>query len=214
MLTLTIPRAPFSMEEPWAIPKACSPVTLRRAQDGEAPRLLTTMAAYYDDTQLTLVFICDDDHIVSTHMVHDAPLYEEDVVEAFLAPEHLEEYLELEVSPRGTTLDARLQSPDGVRATMKTELDWTCEGLTAATVIDYENGTPIELHVVLRIPFAALGRSAPRDGETWRANFFRIDRHPAEGDEFSAWSPTMKTPADFHVAAAFGTLRFVDGSAR
>ena len=55
---------------------------------------------------------------------------------------------------------------------------------------------------------AALGREKPRDGETWRANFFRIDRHPQHGDEYSAWQPTMKDPADFHIAECFGTLTF------
>ncbi len=58
------------------------------------------------------------------------------------------------------------------------------------------------------MPFAALGRGEPREGETWRVNFFRIDRHPEKGDEYSAWQPTMKNPADFHVPAAFGTIRF------
>ena len=207
--TLIVPRARFSLEEPWAIPEVCTAVSLRNAQDGSAPRLTTTFAAYHDGVDLTLVFLAEDDHIVSTHVEHDAPLYEEDVVEAFLAPARLEEYLELEVSPRGTTFDARITSPDGVRATMKGDLGWTCEGLAAATFIDTVNGQPRSLRVVMRIPFAALGTHTPRAGETWRANFFRIDRHDS-GDEYSAWSPTMKTPADFHVAAAFGTLRFAD----
>src|SRR5438309_1861222 len=59
------------------------------------------------------------------------------------------------------------------------------------------------MQIVIRIPFAALKKS-----DEWRANFFRIDRSAANGDEFSAWQPTMKTPPDFHVTAAFGTLRF------
>jgi hypothetical protein len=53
-----------------------------------------------------------------------------------------------------------------------------------------------------------LGRPTPVAGETWRANFFRIDRHPELGDEYSAWQPTMRSPADFHVGEAFGTLKF------
>jgi hypothetical protein len=200
---LAVPRAGFSLEEPWDIPGACTPVALRRATDGAAPRLATTFAAYFDDQYLTLVFIGEDDHVVATHFEHDAPLYEEDVVEAFLAPACVEEYFELEVSPRGTTFDARLESPDGIRQTMKTDRSWTCEGLIAAVRL---TGTTFE--TVLRIPFRALGCETPETGETWRANFFRIDRHPEAGDDYAAWSPTLKTPADFHVAHAFGTLRF------
>jgi hypothetical protein len=66
----------------------------------------------------------------------------------------------------------------------------------------------MSIDTIVRIPFSSVGRATPGDGETWRGNFFRIDRHPDHGDEFSAWQPTLKNPADFHVAAAFGALRF------
>jgi hypothetical protein len=59
----------------------------------------------------------------------------------------------------------------------------------------------------VRIPFSGLECESPSAGTAWRGNLFRIDRHEA-GDEFSAWSPTMRDPADFHVAAAFGTWIF------
>jgi hypothetical protein len=38
----------------------------------------------------------------------------------------------------------------------------------------------------------------------WRANFYRVDR--GAKDEFSAWSPPGKAPADFHEARWFGRL--------
>jgi hypothetical protein len=112
------------------------------------------------------------------------------------------------VSPHGTIFDAAIDSPDGVRATMRTDREWSCDGLVAAVRKVTESNGEMSTDTLLRIPFAALGRAHPRDGETWRVNFFRIDRHPEEGDEFSAWQPSLKSPADFHVAAAFGTIRF------
>lgn len=191
------------MDEPWAIPGGCAPVALKRATDGAAPRLATTVAAYYDDDFLTVVFDADDDGVVATYLEHDEPLWEEDVVEIFLAPEGLTPYVEIEVNPLGTTFDARIDSPDGVRTTMKTDLAWTCEGLFAA--LRRDDGARVQ--IVIRIPFAALQRRPDAGGE-WRANFFRIDRSASHGDDFSAWQPTMKTPPDFHVTAAFGALRF------
>lgn len=161
------------------------------------------MAVYYDDDFLTVVFHADDDEIVATFLGHDEPLWQEDVFEVFVAPAGLTTYFEIEVNPLGTTFDARIDSPDGVRATMATDIAWTCHGLYAALRRDDAR----ELHVVVRLPFIALGRP-PKEGQEWRANFFRIDRSAAHGDDFSAWQPTMKTPADFHVAAAFGALRF------
>ena len=205
---LAVRRASFSIEDPWAVPPACDPVRMRRATDGAPPRLATSVAAYFDDEFLTVLYACADDHIVATHLRHDAPLYEEDVVEAFLAPSTPGEYFEIEVNPLGTTFDARIESPDGVRSTMRTDLAWTSEGMFAAVRKVVESNGAITIDVVLRVPFASLGRRPPASGERWRANFFRVDRNPRHGDEFSAWQPTLRVPADFHVTAAFGTLRF------
>jgi hypothetical protein len=200
---LIVPFAAFAIEEPWDVPAVCERVALRRATDAGAARQPTTAAIYFDDDLLTIVFSGVDDRVVATHREHDAPLYQEDVVEVFLSPARIEEYFEIEVNPLGTTFDARIESPDGVRSTMKTDLAWTCEGLFAAI---RRSGDAFD--VVIRIPFSALGRTAPANGESWRGNLFRIDRHPERGDEFLAWQPTLRTPADFHVPAAFGTLRF------
>jgi hypothetical protein len=205
---LVVPFAQFTIEEPWNVPEVCAPVKLRRATEAGPVRQRTTAAVYFDDAMLTIVFAAIDDRVVATHLQHDASLWEEDVVEVFLSPSQLTEYFELEVNPLGTTFDARIESPDGVRATMKPDLGWTCDGLFACVRRDVGRIPVATLDVVLRIPFASLGRQTPRNGETWRANLFRIDRHPTFGDEFLAWIPTMRSPADFHVPAAFGTLRF------
>ena len=206
--TLLVARAPFDIGEPWDTPGGCTPFRLRRATDATTPRLATSVSAWYDDDYLTVLFSAADDHVAASHFRHDAPLYEEDVVELFLAPERARDYYEIEVSPVGTVFDARIHSPDGVRATMTTDRDWTCEGLIAAVRQNRESNGAISIDTLLRVPFAALGRSVPGTDETWRANFFRIDRHPRHGDEFSAWQPTLRVPADFHVPDLFGTLRF------
>jgi len=206
--TLIVLRAPFDMEEPWATPAVCTPVRLRVATDASAPRLATSLAAWFDDVCVTFLFSASDDLVTATFVEYDAPLYQEDVVEVFLAPDVPERYFEIEISPRGTIFDARIESPDGVRGTMRVDRDWNCEGLMAAVRRVTESDNTVTIDTVVRVPFASLGRMTPAIGETWRANFFRIDRHPQQGDEFSAWQPTFRLPADFHVTSAFGTLRF------
>lgn len=207
--TLRVLRESMDLEDPWAIPPRCTPFTLRRTTDAAPPRLATTVACWYDTTFLNVLFLAEDDHITATMLEHDAPLYREDVVEVFLAPDTLTRYYELEVNPRGTLFDAILDSPDGTRETMQTDLAWTCVDAFAGVRITRERDQPTHFDTLLRIPFAALGRDTPRDGEEWRANFYRIDRHPTLGNEFTAWQPTLKVPADFHVPAAFGAIRFV-----
>jgi hypothetical protein len=200
---MVVPFAPFSIEDPFDVPPDCERVPLRLSTDGSAPRQKTSVAAYFDDGHLNVVFSGVDDRVVATHLEHDAPLYEEDVVEVFLAPAAATEYFEIELNPLGTTFDARIESPDGVRSTMKADLAWNCDGLFAAVRRDGD-----AFDAVLRIPFASLGVATPANGAEWRANFFRIDREPERGSEFMAWQPTMRNPPDFHVVAAFGTLRF------
>lgn len=206
--TLVVVRGDFEMEDPWMAPAACTPVRLRRAADAAPPRLATSVTVWFDDRYLSILFSAGDDHIEASMREHDAPLYEQDVVEVFFTPDDLTRYFELEVSPRGTVFDARVESPDGNRATMHVDRGWDCEGLVAAVRVVTESDGAMSVDTLLRIPFAAIGRGTPRDGETWRANFFRVDRHPRLGDEFSAWQPTLKSPPDFHVPAAFGTLAF------
>jgi hypothetical protein len=206
--TLAVPCAPFDMEEPWSTPRGCAPVRLRRATDAAAPRLATSVAAWHDDEAVTFLFSGSDDHILATYHHRDDPLYEQDVVEVFFAPETATRYYELEVSPHGTIFDAVIDSPDGIRATMHADKAWTCAGLVVAVRKVIESGGEMSFDTLIRVPFASIGRATPADGEVWRANFFRIDRHPDRGDEYSAWQPTLKEPADFHVAAAFGMLRF------
>lgn len=200
---VTVARAEFSIEEPWSIPDGSQSFELRRTVDGKEPRLRTTVTAYADSECLDLVYQAQDDAVVATYIEHDQPLYEEDVVEVFLAPRDIRRYYEIEVNPIGTTFDARIDSPDGVRATLKDDLAWTCENLFAAI-----RKTPGMVETIVRIPFASLEVPRPAAGEEWRGNFFRVDRDNSRGDEYTAWSPTMKNPADFHVAAAFGRIVF------
>ena len=201
--TLFVRRAAFSIEDPWAVPPRSQRVPLRRATDGAPPRLLTEVVVFADDERLNVLFLSKDEGIVATHLLHDAPLYDEDVVEIFLSPAMPTRYYEIEINPLGTTFDARIDSPDGTRATMRADNGWECASLFAAV-----RKTLDATDTIIRIPFASLDARMPRGGEEWRGNFFRIDRSAAHGDEFSAWQPTLKNPADFHVTSAFGRLVF------
>lgn len=205
--TVIAVRAEFSIEDPWRSPVSALPVRLRLSGDGGAPQLSTTVALYFDDDYLSLIFSASDDHIVATYTVHDDPLYDEDVVEVFLAPARREEYFEIEVNPIGAMFDARIISPDGKRETMRADRDWNAGALAAVRRVVELDGTTT-WDTLLRVPFSAVGRRAPSPGELWLGNFFRIDRHPVRGDEYSAWRPTLRTPPDFHVPGAFGVIEF------
>jgi hypothetical protein len=200
---LPVPRAEFLIDDPWELPASVTPVTLRNAVDGEAPRLATTVGLWWDDRHLNALFAGDDDAVIASYFGHDDPLWQEDVVEIFAAPAAPTRYFEIEVNPLGTVFDAVIHSPDGVRGTMSADLAWTCDGIFVANW-----RTPHHFATIIRMPFASFG-VLPKAGDRWWGNLFRIDRDPSRATEFTAWQPTMKQPADFHVVAAFGEWIFV-----
>lgn len=202
---LYVARRSLDPEQPWRIPDLCHPVPFVDAGRGNAPRQATGLIAYYDDRALYLLYLCDDESVRATLLRRDEPLYTEDVVEAFIAPRTETRYFEFEVNPRGTLFDAIVDSPEGRRESMHVDTAWDCEDLWAA-VRRRESREAKTTEYLVAIPFASLG-ATPDSQSTWRANFFRVDRHDS-GDEFTALSPTMRSPADFHVPDAFVPLVF------
>ncbi len=204
--TVQVIRARLDMRHPFEPPEGAATVVLRNALDGSTPRLSTECSLFHDETGLYLLFAGADEGVVATMRRRDEPLWQEDVVEVFLAPNDPRQYVELEVNPLGTLFDAKIDSPDGDRRTMKADLEWCCTGFRA-TVRRERDPASKTLKVLVFVPFSGLGRIPPAPGEEWWANLFRIDRAP-QGDEFSAWQPTFRNPPDFHVPDAFGRLRF------
>jgi hypothetical protein len=181
-------------------------VALRRAQDGGPPLQATAVRIAYDADALMLRFDCDDRDVWATHAQRDAPLWEEEVVELFLAPgeDDPTEYVEVEVNPLGAVFDARIASPDRRRESMRVDASWNAAGLVA--VVD--RPSPGTWRAELVIPWSDLCVGSPP--RVWRANLFRVERPRDGGHEFSCWSPTFADPPDFHRPASFGRL-ILDG---
>ena len=187
---------------PWASWAQVPAVSLTRSRDGGPPEQATAVRIARDDRALLLRFECDDRDIWATHTQRDAPLWEEEVVEVFLAPGAADpkEYVEIEVNPLGAVFDARVESPEGRRESMRVDAAWNAAGLVAT--VDRE--APGAWSADLIIPWVDLCEGPPP--RIWRANFFRIERPRGGTDEFSSWSPTFADPPDFHRPVHFGRL--------
>lgn len=173
--------------------------------DGSGPPGQATVVRVCRDGQaLHIRFECEDRDAWGSYLRRDDPLYEEEAVEVFLAPGAADpvDYFEFEVSPRGALFDARIHNPTSLRADLTADRSWDCPGLR------WEAGSGTarqDWWATLSIPWPAVAPEGdlPR---IWRANFYRIER-PRDGEpEFSAWSPTLVRPADFHKPARFGVL--------
>jgi len=166
----------------------------------------TRVRLAWSGASLHVLFECEDRDAWGTFTRRDEPLYQEEVVEVFLAPgsETPAAYFEIEVSPLGTVFDARIENPRSRRSDMVTDPSWDCPGLAWAVG---RGEARQDWWAALSIPWASVGVEPGRDlPRSWRANFYRIERPRDGSPEFSAWSPTLVEPADFHKPERFGLL--------
>jgi hypothetical protein len=188
-------------------------VELVRAVDGAAARQRTGLRLLWDDENLYAAFSVVDDDIRATHTSHDAPLWQEEVVELFVDPWGAQRlYVEIEVSPANVVFDALVvnRARDGrERRDLDALTSWNCADLRTAVRIDgVLNGGPVSRgwDVELALPIRQLApRQAPAPGVEWRFNAYRVDRS-TRGDELQAFSPIGRP--DFHVPARFAVLQF------
>lgn len=184
--------------------------------DGSGPaRQQTQVRLVADADALYVRFDCADRDIWATYTERDDPIYDEEVVEVFLAPGAAVpgRYVEIEVSPAGVLFDALVDNPPGRPKVVGVDVEWSCRGIGwVAERDDVANHWAATLVLPWRSVAVACGAAAcgstadSADHLVWRANFYRIER-PRDGvAEFSCWSPTLTEPANFHRPERFGTL--------
>lgn len=202
------------------------PVLLNECTNGSPlpPQLRTTARMLWDSENLYVAFEAADPDIRATFTERDDCLFQQDVVEVFVAvqgdPDLYGQFVEFEVSPTGVLMDAYNVAP------YKGLLNWDARGWRCATRIDARASNPSapcgNYTVEMAIPFFNFysltylpqrareqGRQfAPNAGDWWRMNLYRIDRsgQPVVST-YCSWSATMERR--FHRPHRFGWVRFV-----
>lgn len=183
---------------PWDVIPPITPFILA---DGSGPAAQQTAARICADQHaLYLRFDCMDRDIWGSYTRRDEPLYDEEVVEIFISPGPAApaSYYELELSPDGVLLDARIHNPSSRRDDLAVDLSWDADARWLARRDDAAG----HWLAILALPWATLNADPPPP--VWRGNLYRIER-PRDGPpEFSCWSPTRTDPADFHKPEQFG----------
>lgn len=184
------------------MPGETQTVSLGLAAHGGAPQWPTSVELGFSGQVLAVRFTCQDGDIWSTFTERDEPLWEEEVVEVFIAPGDAQPrvYYEFEVNPLGALWDGIITNPDEVRTTMSTNVEWNCPGLVwSAWTDEQQNRWGAEL----RIPLLEVGGPSP----VWRVNLLRIEQPRAGRAELSSWSPVLRDKVDFHLPSRFGIVR-------
>ena len=167
----------------------------------------TAARLLWDDANLYISFAADDEHISAVHTQRDAPVSQDDCVEAFIMPDttHIRHYYNFEVNVIGTILDRfQLSEPTGA---------YTAE-LSAATQIDGtlndESDEDRGFVTEIAIPFTSFVDTAPNvppiPGDTWRLNLYRIGGKV--NPQYSQWSNTGTPQPRYHVPERFGFVHF------
>jgi len=211
-------------EEDWRHAQA---MTLNECTTGAPlpPELRTLARMLWDSENLYVSFDVADPDIRCTLTERDDCLFEEDVVELFVAmrglPEVQGHFAEFEISPTGVLMDLYNLAP------YKSLINWDAKGWRCATRIDgvlnnprvRDRGYTVEMAIPFinfyaqpflpqRAKERGKGDFAPKPGEEWRMNLFRID-HSGEREvvTYCSWSPTIERK--FHTPHRFGIVRFV-----
>lgn len=183
------------------------PLTISRNWQGNAapPELHTTARVVWNETEILFGFECghtelDVDEVFDVNEERHA-LWDRDVCEAFIRSPlepHEKYYREFEVAPTGQWCDLLVD-----RSLMWSDWEWKSGMRTVSEIIEAEK----VWRVAMAIPFSAFG-CAPKPGDVWHGNLFRISRLLGER-QYLTYSPTFTEKPNFHVAENFVPLRFI-----
>jgi hypothetical protein len=186
---------------------SATPLPLGDSLDGEPAAIATDVRFLWDDTAVYVGATMADDDVWSQFEAQDDPLWKEEAFELFFFGDaSRRRYLELQVSPRGVTFDARFASY------RKGDEAWDGPWQGAATVDgtvskrdDRDRGWVVEMAV----PFAMICEHTtitcpPVVGTTTRINAFRLDR-PRKAPT-RAWSLAPTRVPDFHAPQSAAVL--------
>lgn len=177
----------------------------------------TRLKLLYSSTGLYALFKGADEKLTATFDRDLANLWEEDCFELFLQPDERQPmYFEYEISPLGYELPLIIANLDGRLSRWQPwYYDEERQGfprkvrkLTTAAGGPKQSGAAISSWTAeIFLPYNLLQPLAnvpPRPGDTWRANFYRMDHDSGRAEGWS-WSPVRRS---FHEYQNFGVLRF------
>jgi hypothetical protein len=166
----------------------------------------------YDDRHLYLAYLCQDAHISAEHTERDSPVYRDDCVEFFVAPDPQRptSYFNIEMNVWGAFLDHFRPANGPVQA------QWDAKDVRISTRIagtlnddsDEDRHWILEAAIPLDNFASAMKMPLPKPGDVWRMNLNRLGGKT--NPQHSQWSPGNTAKPAFHVPERFGRMIFGD----
>lgn len=198
-------------ESAWQITPTVGPFQFPWHTEGKKEQ--TVARLLWDDTTLYVSYRCEDAHISGQFTKRDEPVYRDDCVELFTAPNpnRLDQYFNFEMNVRGALLDNyHTKGPGSGSKKHK----WNSQGIKIAVKIDgtLNDDSDTDRHWILEaaIPLSNFQGVAahipPHGGDLWRLNLNRCGG--TTNQQFSQWSPSDSQKPAFHMPASFGRVTF------
>ncbi len=187
----------------------------KHSTNGKAVDFETHVSVKSDNDYLHITFDCLQDEFVKHNnmVVHNDPLYNQEVFEVFISPgkEDSKHYLEIEINPNNALWVGTINNP-----TLGEETQ-TLEGMIAHTdagIVHEATKSENSWNGKLSIPWKLIGKDAKGQ---YRINFYRIRSNKSHADlnwtcdvetcDFVCWNSTLsgESPA-FHRPKRFGFL--------
>ena len=190
-------------------------------QSGAPAEHKTEAKLLWDDKNLYVGFENVDNDVWSSLTKRDDKLWTQEAVEIMIdADKNGKTYVEFQVAPSGQIFDTYLpawRKYENEVDPKRKPYDWN-SGIKAAVKVggtlnkrnDQDKGWVAEIAIPLA-DVAGLDttqKPAPKFGDTWRLNMFRMDAPEGKPQQFSAWSPPLV--GDFHKLDRFGEVVFGD----
>lgn len=170
----------------------------------------TTAYVAWSDTHLFFAFRCATGDFKAEGKDRDDGIWNAEAAELFVCPRGADApYYEIDANPDGVIYDSRVQTYTFLEME-KQYLTWakSWDGMEAKTKVEHDAaGKVTGWTLEAAVPFTAFDGGAPKAGDAWLFNAFRIAMPPSgQGGEWSAWH---STGADFHRPHQFPKLKFV-----
>lgn len=184
------------------------PVTLTPAKQRTDVKML------WDDENLYIWFLADDEDLRGTLKGKTAALWSEDVVEVFLAPDfaHGTSY-ELELAPTNELLALQISKEKG--EPIQQRANWNHHITTSMEIAGTLNNPADKdkfYRGIIKVPFKDLtfaGNKAPAAGDAWRFISARCDLGKPVGNRRQECTAAVPlSSVNFHINDQYGTMKF------
>jgi hypothetical protein len=195
-----------------------------RGEQATKPRFKTRMKLLWDDQYLYVGAELEEPDVWATLLQHDSVIYQDNDFEVFLNPTNDgKKYFEFELNAMNTGWDLFL--PEPYNRGGQADDSWGIPGLKTAVWVDGTLNRPSDKDrgwtIEIAFPWAAFrqrsGKGRPAAGESWRANFSRVEwlvetkngkyeKLPGPEDN---WVWSAQGVINMHVPEKWGTLHFV-----